>query len=57
MATSASSEEDRAVAEQWQIEHDRRQYDLIAECIRQYEEGATDLASLIAGVDSLLECL
>jgi hypothetical protein len=45
------------VAEQWQAEHDRRQYDLMEEHLRHFEEGVTDLGALIAGLDTLLECL
>lgn len=45
------------MSEEWKAAYDRRQYNLMLEHLRRFEEGASDLSSLIGGLDSLLECL
>lgn len=45
------------MAEQWKTDFDQRQFVLMEDHLRRYEEGGTDLGSLIAGLESLLLCL
>lgn len=45
------------MSEDWKAAYDKRQYNLMSERLRRFEEGASDLSSLVAGLDSLLECL
>jgi hypothetical protein len=45
------------MAEQWKTEFDQRQYALMEDHLRRYETGGTDLGSLIAGLEALLQCL
>ena len=48
---------DSAMVEQWKTEFDQRQYALMEDHLRRYEEGGTNLGSLIAGLEALLQCL
>lgn len=41
----------------WRSEYDGRQYQLMADYLQRYEQGKTDLPSLIIGLDALLEAL
>jgi hypothetical protein len=45
------------MTEQWKVEHDQRQFEQMITQIARYEDGATNLASLIAALDALLEAL
>jgi hypothetical protein len=45
------------MAEHWKNDFDQRQFALMEDHLRRYEEGGTDLGSLIAGLESLLLCL
>jgi hypothetical protein len=45
------------MSEEWKAVYDKRQYNLMIEHLRRFEEGASDLSSLIGGLDALLECL
>ena len=45
------------MAEQWKTEFDQRQYALMEDHLRRYEEGGTNLGSLIAGLEALFQCL
>jgi hypothetical protein len=45
------------MAEQWQNEANQRQFTLMEEHISQYEKGCINIGSLIAGLESLLQCL
>jgi hypothetical protein len=41
----------------WKAKHNRRQYLLIADRLRQFEEGGSDLQALVSGLDALLSVL
>jgi hypothetical protein len=43
--------------EQWKHDYDRRQYISMEEMLGRYEQRGIDLGSLIAGLESLLQCL
>jgi hypothetical protein len=45
------------MSENWKAEYDKRQYDLMAEHLRRFEEGSSNLGTLVAGLDSLMACL
>ena len=45
------------MVEQWKTEFDQRQYALMEDHLRRYEEGGTTLGSLVAGLEALLQCL
>lgn len=45
------------MSEEWKAAYDQRQFSLMIEHLRRFEEGASDLSSLIAGLDALLNCL
>lgn len=45
------------MTEHWKVEYDKRQYALMADHLNRFDEGVIDLSTLIAGLDTLLECL
>lgn len=45
------------MAEQWKTDFDQRQFALMEDHLRRYEEGGMELGSLIAGLEALLLCL
>lgn len=45
------------MTEQWKTDFDQRQFTSMEEQLRRYEQGATNLGSLIAGLEALLLCL
>ncbi len=49
--------EEFAMAEQWKTDFDQRQFALMEDHLRRYEEGGMELGSLIAGLEALLLCL